>query len=117
MATIAKSYFSLFTTANSNASADAFSVFDEDNYSSYASTQTKTSDISYSSSTGRITFSEAGTYLIIVNAAVRNHGTAADTVDILTKINGTEISDVEPFRFKCKARTMKRPRHTTLSKP
>ena len=100
MAEIAKSYYSLYTTVTSDGSSDAFNPFDSDNYTdnTYAATETKTSDISHSTSTGRITFSEAGTYLIIVNAYVSNAGSGADTCDILAKVNGTEISDVEPFQ-------------------
>ena len=100
MAEIAKSYFSLHINSESDASAAEFNVFDTDNYPDDTIDRQllKSSDITYDSSDGKITFGESGTYLIIVQAYVEhNESSGTESVDVLAKINGTQISYVEPF--------------------
>jgi hypothetical protein len=116
MAEIAKSYYSLHTTVSSDASSSEFNVFKAGNYTgdSFTATETKTSDISHSTSTGEITFSEAGTYLIIVNAYVENEG-SSNPVDVLVKRTpsggggAAEIVDVEAFMVNANSSNEQKP--------
>ena len=100
------SYFSLHTTADSNASASEYNIFDEDNYSSYASTSIASPDISYDSGSGRVTFHSAGIYLAVVDFPVTVNGQCAVSAKI--KINGTAvytsnnlfaINSADPFTY------------------
>jgi len=65
-----RSYFSIFTKDDTTASALTTNPFKESTHSSYSYTSVLSSDISYSSSTGKITFGSPGEYLVIYDTSV-----------------------------------------------
>ena len=71
-----QSYFSYYTNQTSkNISVNTyFNPFDEDNYTgraiNNAYSPVSSDDISYDSSTGRVTFSTGGTYAVIFNPSL-----------------------------------------------
>ena len=69
------SYFSIINTSDGDPSAAAYNPFDEDNHSTHAYNSVSSSDITYDSSTGRVTFSAQGTYLIVFSAMLIVDGT------------------------------------------
>ena len=90
------SYCSITTTTNSTANSSTRDVFDEDNYSSYASDANVTaSGLVYTQSDGRFTFSNTGIYLITVSLNIQI--SSADQIDIILKKNGTAFFDHETF--------------------
>jgi len=84
-----RSYFSIFTTSDSDASEAAFNPFDEDTHSSYAATSVESRHISYSSSTGRVTFGTGGEFLVVFDAPVTVSD--ASTVRGLILVNGSAV--------------------------
>tara|TARA_R110002020_G_scaffold188696_1_gene387425 strand:- start:329 stop:1852 length:1524 start_codon:yes stop_codon:yes gene_type:complete len=100
------SYISIHTTADSNASASAFNLFDADNYSSFAATTVSSPDITFTSADGRITFAEAGTYLVIIDVPATVSAQTGIAAQI--KVNGSAvytskylfgINDADPFNY------------------
>jgi hypothetical protein len=83
------SYFSIFTTSDSAASADEYNPFDEDNHSSFAATTATSPDITYTSASGRIRFGADGTYLIVFDVP----GTFSGISSMVTKfkVNGADV--------------------------
>ena len=83
------SYFSIFTTSDSTASASEYNPFDEDNHGTYTSTSVASPDITYTSGDGRVTFGAGGIYLVVFEIPSTVNGTTAVTANI--KINGTAV--------------------------
>jgi CYTH domain-containing protein len=78
------SYFSIFTTADSDAKASNFSPFDEDHYTSntYGYTTVSSPDVVYVPGTGKIRFRAPGDYLII--ACINFSIASSDTTAVMT---------------------------------
>ena len=97
-----QSYFSYYTNQTSNnASVNTyFNPFDEDNYSggviNSAYAPVSSDDISYDSSTGRVTFSNSGTYAVIFNPSlnlIADGGSGQGFVDARIAVNGSTVLD------------------------
>jgi len=106
MSTNFHSYFSIHTGADSNASASEYSIFDEDNYSSFSSTSVSSVDLTYTSSDGKVRFKEAGIYLAVVDISATV--SAQTGISLKMKVNGTAvytsenlfaIQNADPFSY------------------
>ena len=100
------SYISIHTSTDSDASASAFNLFDEDNYSSFAATTVSSPDITFTSSNGRITFAETGVYLVVLDVPATVSAQTGVAAQI--KVNGSAvytskylfgINDADPFNY------------------
>jgi hypothetical protein len=85
------SYFSIFAEASATATASEYNPFDEDNYSSYSSTSLSSPDISYDSSTGRVTFGAGGDYFVVFTANCEVSTGNNKTVVLKIKKNGSAV--------------------------
>ena len=85
---VLSAYHNEVTTADSTASAAKYSVFDDGNYGAYTSNENASRGITYSSTTGRFSFTNAGTYRISVSLSI-DINTAAD-VTISAELSGVE---------------------------
>ncbi len=85
------SYISIHTATDSDASADAYNLFDADNYSSngFSATTVSSSDITFTSADGRITFAETGMYLVVLD--VPTTLSAQTGVAATIKVNGSAV--------------------------
>ncbi len=84
------SYASVTTTATSTADSTTRDVFDEDNYSAYTSNANVTaSGITYTSTDGRFTLANAGTYVIIVTWLLTAN--ANGLYNLVIQKNGADI--------------------------
>ena len=87
-------YLSVTTTVDSNASAVEFDVFDEDNYSAFASTANVTAKgITFTPKDGRFTVANAGIFQITINFCLNNVVTSQNEVII-------ELNDVEIYNHR-----------------
>lgn len=87
------SYFSVYSDSNSNAinGNTYFNPFDGDNYSAFSHTSVSSDEIHYSTSTGRITFNAAGSYLIVFDTPVQLGSSGATSVTGDIRLNGSSI--------------------------
>lgn len=102
------SYISIHTATDSDASADAYNLFDADNYSTngFSVTTVSSSDITFTSADGKVTFAETGVYLLVldvpatvsaqtgISASIKVNGSAVYTSKFLFGIN-----DADPFNY------------------
>ena len=91
------SYISIHTATDSDASADAYNLFDQDNYSTngFSVTTVSSSDITFTSADGRITFAETGTYLVVID--VPTTVSAQTGVAAQIKVNGSAVYTSKSF--------------------
>jgi len=91
------SYFSIINTSVTAPESRAkHNPFDEDQHSSHAYNSVSSSDITYSASTGRVTFGVAGTYLIVFSVAL-TLDTGENTTIATIEINGSAQYTSAPF--------------------
>ena len=90
------SYFSIINTSDATTSAVAYNPFDEDNHSSHTYNSVSSPDITYDSSTGKVTFGAAGTYLIVFSVALTLNANS-NTIVAQIEVNGTAQYVSAPF--------------------
>lgn len=85
-------YCSVTTTADSTASSAEYSVFDEDNYSAFGSDANVTArNITFTSTDGRFTVTNAGIYVIQVTLLLM--GASTTLCDLTVKVDGSDVYD------------------------
>jgi hypothetical protein len=90
------SYFSIINSSDSTGFATKYNPFDEDNHSSHTYNSVSSPDITYDSSTGRVTFGAAGTYLIIL-CTTFTLNTSNNTTVVDIGVNGDARFESAPF--------------------
>ena len=102
MAGVVASYRSVHTTVQSNTNSAEFNPFKSSNYSSYAHTTVGTTDVSYSTSTGKLTFAEGGDYLIALTINTHDASPESDENYVIkVNVNGATVFQPEeaaPYR-------------------
>ena len=83
----ATSWISVTLDADSDPFSSNSNIFDEDNFTSFASTTHDSSGITYTSSTGRFTVPNTGTYKISLNLFFELENT--NLINLQVRINGT----------------------------
>ena len=77
-------------SASGNFTTSYLGVFDEDNYSGDNPTSVTTSDITYTSSSGELTFSESGAYHILLTQVVQSDHATAAVQTVRFTVNGVD---------------------------
>ena len=91
------SYISIHTSTDSDASANAYNLFDEDNYSSngFSVTTVSSSDVTFTSSNGRVTFAETGMYFVVIDVPTTVSAQCGVAAQIL--VNGSAVYTSKAF--------------------